>query len=430
MSRAGPYCGRSRPPVAAYRARRMPAAAGAAYGDRVRPDERVRTWLGCHPALSSVLVAVLVLVASVTGGPGPDEEPLPDPSVAGWALVVLGCILLVLRLRWPVGVWVGTLATSTAATLLDGGLGRSVPAVLVAVYTVAAWRPWRTAIGTALASALVLGSAGMIASGIVLDDGVYALVGFGGTFCATGIAVRNQRAVVAAAQERARIAEQTREEEAQRRVTEERMRIARELHDVVAHHISVVNVQAGLARHLLPTDPAAADAALANVRDAAALVLRETGSILGLLRTTEDAAGTEPAPGADRLDALVAESRQAGLDVEWSQRGTSRPLAPAADLAAYRIAQEALTNARRHGTGRARLVVSWTDGGLVIEVRNPLPDNRSQAPASGGHGLVGMRERVTAAGGRLDVGASGGSFAVRAELPYAVPVGARAGGAR
>ena len=406
----------------------MTAVPSPAYGDQVRADERARSWLGCHPGVSSVVVAVLVLLASVLGGPRSSEPAPPTPSPLGWVLVVLGCAALVLRLRRPVGVWTVTLVLATAATLLDGGIGRSVPAVLVAVYTVAAWRPWRVGVGAAVASAAVLAAAGIAASGVVLDDSTYALVGFGGFFCATGIAVSNQRAVVAAAQERARIAEQTREEEAQRRVTEERMRIARELHDVVAHHISVVNVQAGLARHLLPTDPAAADAALANVRDAAALVLRETGSILGLLRTTEDAAGTEPAPGADRLDALVAESRQAGLDVEWSQRGTSRPLAPAADLAAYRIAQEALTNARRHGTGRARLVVSWTDGGLVIEVRNPLPDNRSQAPASGGHGLVGMRERVTAAGGRLDVGASGGSFAVRAELPYAVPVGAPAGG--
>lgn len=401
----------------------MPGRPRAPYGDRVRADERVRAWLGCHPGLSSVLVAVLVLVAAAAGGPraGQDQPPV-EPSAAGWVLVVLGCALLVLRLERPVEVWLGTLTLATAQTVLDGGIGRSVPAVLVALYTVAAWRPWRTGIGAALVSAAVLGAAGIAASGFVLDDRVYALAGFGGTFCATGIAVRNQRAVVTAAQERARIAEQTREDEAQRRVAEERMRIARELHDVVAHHISVVNVQAGVARHLLATDPAAADAALGNVREAAALVLRETGSILGLLRTSEDAAGTEPAPGADRLETLVAESRRAGLDVEWTVSGAPRPLAPAADLAAYRVAQEALTNARRHGAGRARLVVAWTDGGLVLEVLNPLPENGSAATATGGLGLVGMRERVMAAGGRLDVGPSGAAFAVRAELPYDVPV--------
>ena len=409
----------------------MPAAPAPAYGDRVRADVHVRTWLGRYPTVASALLAALVLLVAATGGPRSGEAPLPDPSGVGWVLVVAGCALLVLRLRRPVEVWVGTLVLATAATVVDGGIGRSVPAVLVAVYTIAAWRPWRQAVGAALLSTVVIGAAGIGASGFVIDDRTYAIVGFGGMFCATGIAVRNQRAVVSAAHERARIAEQTREEEAQRRVTEERMRIARELHDVVAHHISVVNVQAGVARHLIGTDPAAADAALANVREAAALVLRETGSILGLLRTTEDAAGTEPAPGVDRLDALVAESRQAGLELEWSQQGTPRPLAPAADLAAYRIAQEALTNARRHGTGRARLVVSWTAGGLVVEVQNPVSDKGSAGPAgrpAGGHGLVGMRERVAAAGGRIDAGPSGGGFAVRAELPYDVPVGAPAAG--
>ena len=402
----------------------MPAVPGAAYGDRVRADERVRTWLGCHPGPSSVLVAALVLLVSVTGGPRSGEQGPVATSTAGWVLVVAACALLVVRVRWPVAVWLGTLTLATAQTVLDGGIGRTVPALLVALYTVCAWRPWRTAIGSALVSALVLGAAGVVAAGFVVDTGVYALLGFGGTFCATGIAMRNQRAVVAAAQERARIAEQTREEEAQRRVAEERMRIARELHDVVAHHISVVNVQAGVARHLLATDLPAADAALANVREAAALVLRETGSILGLLRTSDDGTAVEPAPGIDGLGRLVEGSRRAGLTVEWTVSGAPRPLAPAADLAAYRLVQEALTNAQRHGTGRAVLLVDWSGPGLLLQVSNPVRDEPPSTPGAGrpgGHGLVGMRERVSAAGGRLDVGRSGESFTVRAELPADLP---------
>ncbi|MGY3518736.1 sensor histidine kinase [Micromonospora sp. PTRAS2] len=392
-------------------------------------ERSVRGWVGCHPWASSTLLAAAVLVGSAIARRGPDEPPLPQPSAGGWVLVVLSCAALVVRLRWPVRVWAATLALCVLATVVDGGIGRAVPAVLVAVYTVAAWRPLPVALGAALGSVTAFLVASVaVSSGPVFSEGAYAVAAFVGMVCAIGIAVRSQRAVVAAAQERAHTAELTREEEAQRRVVEERLRIARELHDVVAHHISVVNVQAGVARHLLVSDVAAADAALGTVRESAALVLREMGSVIGLLRTTEEPAGTEPTPGADHIDRLVADGRRAGLDVAVAVNGTPRTLAPVADLAAYRLVQEALTNARRHGAGQVRLTLDWTPGGLVVDVRNRVrpEDAGARGPSGtvGGHGLVGMRERVTAAGGRLDVGRDDDTFTVRATLPYGEPQGA------
>lgn len=170
-------------------------------------------------------------------------------SAVGWVLIVLSCAALVARRRRPLEVWSATVGLCLAGAVVDGHFDRSVLPVLVATYTVAANRPWRTAVAVAAAAEAVLGVVNVVTStGPQLPDSSYALAAFLGMACAIGIAVRNQRAVVAAADERARIAEMTREEEAQRQVAQERLRIARELHDVLAHHISVINVQAGVAR--------------------------------------------------------------------------------------------------------------------------------------------------------------------------------------
>ena len=395
------------------------------YGGRVSEGSQWEQWAGARRVLATVLPPVLVVYVAVYATRGPNEPQLPDPSTGGWVAVGVASLALFWRLRWPLQVWLVTLVLTVAGTVSDGYVSRSVPALLVAVYTVAAWRSWRAAVAVALASAsLLLPVSALVAAGSPFSDGTYALLAVGGMACAVGTAVHNQRAFLGAAHERALSAERTREEEAQRRVVEERLRIARELHDVVAHHISVVNVQAGVARHLLATDLPAADAALGTVREAAALVLRETGSILGLLRTSDDGTAVEPAPGIDGLGRLVEGSRRAGLTVEWTVSGAPRPLAPAADLAAYRLVQEALTNAQRHGTGRAVLLVDWSGPGLLLQVSNPVRDEPPSTPGAGrpgGHGLVGMRERVSAAGGRLDVGRSGESFTVRAELPADLP---------
>jgi signal transduction histidine kinase len=244
----------------------------------------------------------------------------------------------------------------------------------------------------------------------------YAVLAWGAMATAVGIAVSSQRAVVAAAEERAARAEASRDEEARRAVTEERLRIARELHDVVAHHISVINVQAGVARHLLDDNPEMAGEALGHIRESSQVVLSELSTILGLLRSPHDDPTTAPAPGLDQLDALIDSVRRSGVTVTVRSTGQRPELAPVVDLTAYRLTQEALTNARKYGTGVIDLDLVYDTDQLIIDVRNRIAAGVDATRT--GHGLIGMRERVAAVGGQLDTGAhSDGSYSVHAVLP-------------
>ncbi|MGI5122140.1 sensor histidine kinase [Marinactinospora thermotolerans] len=251
-----------------------------------------------------------------------------------------------------------------------------------------------------------------------------------GMALALGDATRSRRAYVAEMVERARRAEQTREEEARRRVAEERLRIARELHDVIAHHIALVNVQSGVAAHLLRSDPAAAEQALAHVRHSGREVLEELGVLLGVLRQSgEPDAPTEPAPGLSQFATLLETFASTGLRVDCEVRGEPRAVSLGVDLVAYRVLQESLTNVHKHGGGSpARLLLDYTGDTLTVEVRNDHAGaaGRGEEEARGtGLGLVGMRERVTAVGGTLHAGPlETGGFLVRAVLP-AAETGAR-----
>ena len=196
------------------------------------------------------------------------------------------------------------------------------------------------------------------------------------------------------------------------------MRIARELHDVVAHHIAVINVQAGVAAHLLRENPTGAEEALTHVRRGAASVLDELSGILSVIRQSDEATSTtDPLPTLDDVRHLVADFANAGLEIEWHTAGAPRTLAPAIGLAAYRIIQESLTNAHRHGRQhRATLQLSYEPDALRIEVLNDMDAERPVGTRRG-HGTVGMRERVAAAGGTIEIGASSsGQFRVHATL--------------
>jgi signal transduction histidine kinase len=238
---------------------------------------------------------------------------------------------------------------------------------------------------------------------------------------AVGDAARSHRAYVAEVEERARRAEQTREEEARRRVTDERLRIARELHDVVAHHIAVINVQAGAATHVLQKQPEQVAPVLAHIREASDNVLKEIQSVVGVLRNPGEPDSTEPVPGLGRLPDLLAGLENARFRVYCRQDGESRELPALVDLAAYRIVQEALTNAHKHGDGGAALRIGYEGDGVVIEVINGL---RAGAVHPGsGYGLVGMRERAASAGGTVSAGVTpDGVFRVYAVLPTEAPV--------
>ena len=369
------------------------------------------------PAVFDAWFATAVMFLGILVQPDPRAPGPAAPRTPGLVTLVVASLALTWRRRFPLPVWGVTVAASATGVVLLSGAPPSMLVTMIALYTVATLCSPRTAILCAVVTAAVLATTYHVVTGEAWSgDATYTVAAVSAMSVAIGIAVRGRRAVLEAAEERALRAEQTREEEAQRRVTEERLRIARELHDVVAHHISVINVQSGVARHLIRTDPDAADVALGHVRDASAVVLTEMSTILGLLRTSDEGPETAPAPGLADADALVESVRRSGLTVSWRGTGSPRDLSPSVDLTAYRLVQEALTNAGKHGLGSAEVSVDYRDDLVLIDVTNPVAP--ATVEGSPGHGLVGMRERVAAVGGTLVVGPlDDGRFGVHAELP-------------
>lgn len=387
----------------------------------------LRAWLANHPRWVDAAIAVGILVASLASVPATPEGQgvsLGPPSPTEVVLLVVGCGALLWRRSRPSTVWIVSLA-ATLAPLLTGSLGRGLPATVAALYALAAYGTRRAAVGgavvTMLAALLLVGRANVLSAA---DPVSYAVVAWCGMAAALGDAVRSNRAVLAAAIDRAHRAEQTREEEAQRRVTDERVRISRDLHDVVAHHVAVVNVQAGVAEHLAESDPERAREAMRQVRLASSQALAEMGALVGLLRTTDDGPDLEPAPGPGDLTRLVDRLREAGETVTWRHSGAPIDVSARAGLHLYRMVQEALTNAARHGSGPIELVTHQEASRLEVEVTNllsPAPDGveeRAAVHSTPGHGLIGMRERAALVGGDLHSGPTAeGRFTVRFTLP-------------
>ncbi|MBL7257854.1 sensor histidine kinase [Paractinoplanes lichenicola] len=327
-------------------------------------------------------------------------------------IAVLGVAVVYSRRRWPIPA----LLLVTAGLTVTIAVQRPSQVLLLltglTMYEITLrtkmHRPWLCG----LACATLLFVVGIIADPAewwsLNSLGLYAWVGGGG---AVGEAVRNRRAYLAELTERLRQAEQTREQEAHRRVMDERLRIARELHDVVAHHIAVITVQAGAAAHVIKQHPEQAGPVLEVIRQSSDSVLQEIKSVIGVLREAGEAGTTEPSPGLSRVPALLA--GLGGFDVTFTQTGEPREVPAIADLAAYRIVQEALTNAHRYGDGRAELAIAYTGSDVTIEVTNRITGRGDGT----GFGLIGMRERAAAAGGSVTAGPAGGRFRVHATLP-------------
>jgi signal transduction histidine kinase len=277
---------------------------------------------------------------------------------------------------------------------------------------------------------VLVGAPALLASTSFLGATSVAVTAACGLAVAAGDAWRSRRAHAADAEERARRAEYTREQEARRRVMEERLRIARDLHDSMGHHIALINAQAGLGAHVFDDQPVAAKRALAHIMRASRVALDDLRDTIGLLRQPDEpAVATDPAVGVSSLAALIASFRKSGLPVDHEMDGLARPLPPAADLTAYRVVQESLTNVRKHaGDVAARVHVSFRPGALHIVVEDD--GNGRAAPhapsvvahGNAGHGILGMHERISALGGCLDTGPRPtGGFRVSAVLP--LPVG-------
>jgi signal transduction histidine kinase len=334
-------------------------------------------------------------------------------------LLVLSGLSLAVRRRWPVPVFAFEVVTSVMYYASGYPDGPNWIGVFVALYTVTAYgdgrRPWivRVGLGTLIAGWLFAAILHPPADGAI---GWLAFrIGTAIMAAVLGESVRMRRVIAAEAQERADWAERTREEEARRRVDAERLHIAREVHDTVAHAIAIINVQAGVTAHVLDKRPEQARETLLTIEQTSARALRELRATLGVLRDTAD--GRAPTPGLDRLEELAGLAREAGMDVKVDLATPPRELPSAVDQAAYRILQESITNVIRHaGPARVTIEVGYEPSDLRIRVT----DDGSACDGGGGagRGIQGMRERCALLGGDLTAGPrSGGGFEVHARLP-------------
>jgi signal transduction histidine kinase len=390
----------------------------------------VRTWLAARPLVADTAFAVALLLAELALWALGGEDlrtPLPPESLA-WLAVGLAPVAI--RRRWP---WVAAVAASLQNTVTGiFGLYYEGIAIAIVTYTIAAYKPLRASI----LAALGIWVPPMVAAGVyeryaegpipltltffLVFNTMACLVAF-----LTGRTVFARRRYVAALVEQARTAELNQQALSAQAVTDERRRIARELHDMVAHHVSVMGVLATASRRTLRRDPDAADEALATIEETGRTVLREMRRLLDVLRTEPDPYDPlAPAPGLSSLEGLIEQVREAGLPVTLSTNGDVDGGAPAMDpgaaLTVYRITQEALTNVLKHGGAQATAEVRLDVGTrwLVLEVFDT-----GRGPAGGedgtvGHGLAGMRERVALYGGTLRTGPRpGGGYRVYARIP-------------
>ncbi|MDQ3980484.1 MAG: sensor histidine kinase [Actinomycetota bacterium] len=363
---------------------------------------------------TAIKVGALQLVGTFFAARGQEGEDLRRFGVISVLLLALAAAALVFRRRRPVEVLAFVMAATLTYYVVDFPYGPAFVALVVAFYT-AVTRGHRVA-------AAVVATTGYVGY-LVLEsrfgpEGGPSLA-HAGALAAWLLVVLVGSEVFRVRRERAVEEARTRAEEARRKASEERLRIARELHDVVAHNISLINVQAGVALHLIDQQPEQARTALAAIKQASKEALAELRSVLDVLRQVDEQEPRAPAPGLRDVETLVSRAGAAGLDVRVEISGTAHPLPPGVDLAAYRIVQEALTNVVRHaGPAAATVRVAYGDGGVAVQVEDDGRGLTSDSSSSGGKGLAGMRERVASLGGRFEAGPRAeGGFRVRAELP-------------
>lgn len=382
---------------------------------------RVPVWIG------DIVAAVLVTGSAFVPFPGAGFHPSGPLALA---LAVAPALILPLRRRWPLPALAACVVVFALAAFAASVWPGVVLAIAIAMFGVANRSPRRATLITALVTVAVVVLISVLSSlGTVYELPVFAVAITVAFAAAAGDGARSGREYIAAITERAERAEQTRESEARRRVSEERLRIARDLHDAVAHQIAVISLNAGVASSAIRSRPDDAEEAVRTIRLAARAVLGEIGALLAVLRTDGDDDGSvaSPQPGLDRVEELIGRFGAAGLAVTMRTEGDPSRVGAATGIVAYRVIQEALTNAHKHGTeGRAHVLIRVDDDTLDIVVTNPTPtgDARSRSAdseaARPGLGLIGLRERVAAARGTVETGPTGGGWRISATLPVTI----------
>ncbi len=384
----------------------------------------IYAWLRRHPQLVDGLLALLL--AAFGSGSIAEHPYLRGP------LTLILVAPVVFRRRAPVLAFAVAAAAGAVQVLLPRGQpSASDLAIVVLLYTLAAYRPRRESV-PGLITCLVGSVIAVVAwapAGIPLYErlfvGAVMFVGTALVAWVLGDSMRYRRAYYAALEERATRLEAERDAQAKISAAAERARIARELHDVIAHNVSVMVVQADGASYALRSEPERARQALAAISSTGRQALAEMRRLLGVLRAGDLGAGLAPQPGLDQIRELLDQARAAGLSVSLTLEGLPHPLSEGAELAAYRVVQESLTNTRKHGgvLAAAAVTLRYEPDGLVVQVTD---DGRADPPPGGGTsqghglGLTGMRERIEMYGGTVSAGPlPAGGYQVTARLPAA-----------
>jgi signal transduction histidine kinase len=401
-------------------------------------QERVASWNGRWVTDAGIAVAVTAVQLALLAVSWRHQQAGGSPGWAAYLLLGIGGMSLLARRRFPEAV----LAVALGTALLAGAISN---AGMIWIVPIAAF------VNAVLARKRLAAILSLVI-GYIVSFLPVGRTGTGGPSVTLAIGVAAWLLVLLAAAELVRIRRQraaavarSSQEQLLRQASEERVRMARDIHDVLAHNISVINVQANTALHLMDRQPERAREALTSIHDVSRQALAELRSVLGMLRSPGDGAPTAPSPGMSRVPDLIAAVQRAGLEVRLTVEGDVWPLPADADVAAYRIIQEALTNTSRHSASRtAGVLVRYQaaspsdeardDGGVSIQVDDDGPARRARDHAAapvrpaGGNGITGMIERAEALGGTLSAGTRpGGGFRVAAWLPARSPRPASAG---
>jgi len=411
---------------------------GHYHRDMKRRAVRIRLPVLAQDALLGLFVAVMQVQGTVAKPQDVGARPLTDFGHLGYVLLIVSGLVLAVRRRWPAPVFIAAALASLVYYTIGFSDGPGWIGLFVALYTLTAYGDGRRSLALAGIGITVLATGWLIAAA-----GIEPRAAIGWVFfriaasimaAALGESVRSRRVIAADALERARQAERTLEEEARSRVGTERLRIAREVHDTVAHAIAIINVQAGVTAYLLDKRPERAREALVTIEQTSAQALHEMRAVLGVLRDSDNERA--PHPGLGQVNELTAMAREAGLDIKLEAASPTAPLPSAVDHTAYRILQESITNVIRH-VGPTRVTVALDYGADVLEVRvtdeggrdaagddpagpQPAAGTVNGSPAEPGRGIAGMRERCGLLGGELTAGPQPcGGFEVKARLPLA-----------